>query len=44
MTAQPALAIEAVGLEKSVGDTRAVAGVDLAAVFLPVTTRLYRSR
>ena len=30
MTAQPALAIEAVGLEKSFGDTRAVAGVDLA--------------
>src|SRR5215212_9625259 len=30
MTAQPALAIEAVGLEKSFGNTRAVAGVDLA--------------
>ena len=30
MTAQPALAIEAVGLAKSFGDTRAVAGVDLA--------------
>src|ERR687889_2205727 len=30
MTAQPALAIEAVGLEKSFGDTQAVAGVDLA--------------
>ena len=30
MSAQPALAIEAVGLEKSFGDTRAVAGVDLA--------------
>ncbi len=30
MTAQPALAIEATGLEKSYGETRAVAGVDLA--------------
>src|SRR5919107_4959917 len=30
MTAQPALAIEAVGLEKSFGGTRAVAGIDLA--------------
>src|ERR687889_348852 len=30
MTAQPALAIEAVGLEKAFGETRAVAGVDLA--------------
>jgi daunorubicin/doxorubicin transport system ATP-binding protein len=30
MTAQPALAIEAVGLAKSFGDTQAVAGVDLA--------------
>ncbi|RBY77226.1 daunorubicin/doxorubicin resistance ABC transporter ATP-binding protein DrrA [Geodermatophilus sp. TF02-6] len=30
MTGQPALAVEATGLQKSFGDTRAVAGIDLA--------------
>ena len=44
MTPHSSLAIEATGLVKSFGDTRAVDGVAavLTAVFAPLTTRLYR--
>ena len=46
MTTRPTLAIEASGLVKSFGDTKAVDGMHLepdpAAIFAPLTTMLYR--